>query len=114
VQNQFRVDVRNDAGATVIVVGGELDLASSPTLQQEIENVLQSDAEAVILDLRELEFMDSTGLSVLIKAHHAAEESQRALYLVRGPAQVHRLLTLTGVEERLTVLDTPEDVLHGG
>jgi anti-sigma B factor antagonist len=114
VQNQFRVDVRNDAGAAVIVVGGELDLASSPTLEQEIESVLRSDAEAVILDLRELEFMDSTGLSVLVKAHHAAQESQRPLYLVRGPSQVHRLLTLTGVEERLTVLDAPEDVLHRG
>jgi anti-sigma B factor antagonist len=113
VQSRFRVDVHNDAGAAVIVVGGELDLATSPALKEEIDNALRSDAETVILDLRELEFMDSTGLSVLVRAHHAAEESQRRLYLVRGPSQVQRLLTLTGVEDRLAVLDTPEDVLQG-
>ena len=98
----------------MIGVSGELDLASSPVLEQRLDEVFSSDAPLVILDLRELDFMDSTGLSVLIKAHQAAEERDRRLCLVKGPPQVQRLLSLTGVGERLSVLDAPEDALPGG
>ena len=114
MQSQFRVDVRTERGATVITVSGELDLASSPILEERLGQVFGSDATVVILDLRKLDFMDSTGLSVLINAHQTAEEAARQLYLVKGPPQVQRLLSLTGVEERLSVLETPEDALPGG
>ena len=72
------------------------------------------DKPLVIVDLRELEFMDSTGLSVLVKAHQRAEEQGRRFGLVNGSQQVQRLLTLTGVADRLTVVDAPEDLLGGG
>lgn len=114
MQSQFRVDVRHEEGGTVIAVSGELDLASSPALEKRLDEVFGSDAELVILDLRELEFMDSTGLSVLIRAHQTAEAGERRLSVVKGPPQVQRLLTLTGVGERLAVVDTPEDALRGG
>ena len=103
MQSQFRVDVRREEGG-----------ASSPALEEKLDEVFGSDAELVILDLRELEFMDSTGLSVLIRAHQTAEAEERRLYLVKGPPQVQRLLTLTGVGERLAAVDTPEDALRGG
>jgi anti-anti-sigma factor len=114
VQSQFRVDLRHEEGGTVIAVSGELDLASSPALEERLDEVFGSDAELVVLDLRELEFMDSTGLSVLIRAHQTAEAGERRLSVVKGPPQVQRLLTLTGVGERLAVVDTPEDALRGG
>lgn len=114
MQSQFRVDVRREEGGTVIALSGELDLASSPDLEEKLDEVFGSDVELVVLDLRELEFMDSTGLSVLIRAHQTAEGAERRLYLVKGPPQVQRLLTLTGVGERLAVVDSPEDALRGG
>jgi anti-sigma B factor antagonist len=114
VQSEFRVDVRQEEGGTVIAVSGELDLASSPVLEGELDRVFGSDEPVVILDLRRLEFMDSTGLSVLIRAHQRAENADRSLWLVKGPPQVQRLLTLTGVGERLALVDTPEDALGGG
>ena len=98
----------------MIAVSGELDLASSPALEEQLERVFESDAQLVILDLRDLDFMDSTGLSVVVKAHQAADEHDRRLCLVKGPPQVQRLLTLTGVAERLPVLDSPEDAPRGG
>lgn len=88
---------------------GELDLASSALLEEQLETVARS--ESVIVDLRKLEFIDSTGLSVLVKAHQEAQESGRKFGLVRGSAQVQRLLGLTGLAERLTVADAPDDLL---
>jgi anti-sigma B factor antagonist len=103
--------VHNEGQATVVAVSGELDLASSPALQEELDRVAASDARMLIIDLRELDFMDSTGLSVLVRAHQRAEEQGRELAMVRGPQQVQRLLTLTGVSDRLTVIDSPEELL---
>jgi anti-sigma B factor antagonist len=111
VQSHFRVEVRNTDATTVISVSGELDLASSPALEEELERVAQSDAQLVVVDLRGLEFMDSTGLSVLVRAHQRAEENGRRLGLVNGSQQVQRLLTLTGVADRLTLTDVPEALL---
>jgi anti-sigma B factor antagonist len=110
VQSHFRVEVRSEDGTTVISVGGELDLASSPALEEELERVAQSDAQMIVVDLRNLEFMDSTGLSVLVRAHQRAEENGRRLGLVNGSQQVQRLLTLTGVADRLTLADAPEEL----
>jgi anti-sigma B factor antagonist len=111
VQSHFRVEVQNQGPATVIAVSGELDLASSPALQEELDRAQASDARMLIIDLRELDFMDSTGLSVLVRAHQRAEEQGRQLAMVRGPQQVQRLLSLTGVADRLTLVDSPEDLL---
>jgi anti-sigma B factor antagonist len=110
VQSHFRVEVRSEDRATVIAVSGELDLASSPALQEELDRV-SADSELLIIDLRELDFMDSTGLSVLVRAHQRAEEQGRRLAMVKGPQQVQRLLSLTGVADRLTLVDAPEDLI---
>jgi anti-sigma B factor antagonist len=111
VQSHFRVEVSSQEAATVIAVSGELDLASSPALQEEIDRVASSEAKLLIIDLRELDFMDSTGLSVLVRAHQRAEEQGRQLAMVKGPQQVQRLLSLTGVADRLSLVDSPEDLL---
>lgn len=113
MQSHFRVEVRNADATTVISVSGELDLASSPALEEELERVAQSGAQLVVVDLRNLEFMDSTGLSVLVRAHQRAEENGRRLGLINGSQQVQRLLTLTGVADRLTLTDLPEELLDG-
>jgi anti-sigma B factor antagonist len=113
VQSQFRLDVRNEGRATVIVIRGELDLATGPELEAELARLGDPPPEFLVLDLRELEFMDSTGLSILIKAHQRAVEEGRGLGLVRGPQQVQRLLELTGVTERLQMADTPEELITG-
>ena len=110
MQSHFRVEVRNENQATVIAVSGELDLASSPALQEELDRVA-SDSGLLIIDLRELDFMDSTGLSVLVRAHQRAEEQGRRLAMVKGPQQVQRLLSLTGVADRLTLVDSPEELI---
>jgi anti-sigma B factor antagonist/stage II sporulation protein AA (anti-sigma F factor antagonist) len=115
VQSQFRVEVRSDEDATVLAISGELDLASSPSLESELERVFATESvQLVILDLAELEFMDSTGLSVLVRAHQRAGETGRRFGVVKGQPQVQRLLSLTGVSERLTVADSLEQLLHGG
>ena len=113
VNSDFQVDVRTDGSAAIIAVSGELDLATAPALESELERVARSESELelLVLDLRKLQFMDSTGLSVIVKAHQRLSDDGRNLCLIRGPQQVQRLLDVTGVAERVRLADTPEEVL---
>lgn len=111
MQSNFSVEVQDDERAFLIGVSGELDLASSPELERELERGASSDVELLIIDLRKLEFMDSTGLSVLVRGHQKATQNGKEFAVVKGPQQVERLLSLTGVAERLTIVDAPEELL---
>jgi anti-sigma B factor antagonist len=113
VNSEFSVEEHNHGSAWVLAVTGELDLRTSPELEERLARVWAAGAELVILDLRRIEFMDSTGLRVLLGAHQRAQESGRRFALVRGADQVERVLTLTGVRDLLTVVDEPEELLAG-
>lgn len=113
MQSDFRVQVRTEGEAVIIAVSGELDLATSPSFEAELDRASSSGVGLLVIDLRELEFMDSTGLSVIVKAHQRLHQAGRALCLIRGPQQVQRLLDLTGVAERLPLANTPEEILGG-
>jgi anti-anti-sigma factor len=114
VQSQFRVEVRRTEHATVLAVSGELDLASSTELEEELDRLDDSGPALVVLDLREVAFMDSAGLAVVVKAHQRAESAGRRFGLVNGSPQVQRLLSLTRMDKRITVAHTPEELLGGG
>ncbi|HEY5430661.1 MAG TPA: STAS domain-containing protein, partial [Solirubrobacteraceae bacterium] len=113
VQNQFRVEVRKDEQSAVIAVSGELDLASGPELEAELDQLSGPRTRLVVIDLRQLDFMDSTGLSILVRAHQRLAGEGCEVGLVRGSQQVQRLLDLTGVAERLRLVDAPEELLNG-
>ncbi len=110
MQSNFRVELRKENGVPLLSVRGELDLASSPALEEQFEQALAEAPSLLIIDLRELEFMDSTGLSVLIRAHQRTQEAGHRLAIVNGSRQVRRLLSLTGVADRLTIVDDPQEL----
>ena len=114
MNSDFSVDQRNHGNAAVVAVAGELDLRTSPQLEERLNRAFDAGAELVILDLRRIEFMDSTGLRVVLSAHQRAHETGRRFALVRGADQVERVLTLTGVRDLLTVVDAPEELLAAG
>jgi anti-sigma B factor antagonist len=113
VQNEFQVTVRREGAAALVEVSGELDLASGPALEAELETFSAPETTLVAVDLRKLEFMDSTGLSIIVRAHQRLAGNGCELSLVRGTPQVQRLLDLTGVAERLRVVSAPEELLSG-
>lgn len=114
MQNHFSVQVRDeDERTTVLSLAGELDLTSSQELIDALERLESS--RSIVLDMRGLEFIDSTGLSVLVKAHQRAAAAGGELSVMRREdSQVQRLLELTGLNERLRVTDAPDELLAGG
>lgn len=111
MQPEFRVDVHSADRKVVLELTGELDVASSPALEQAIAGARA--AETVVVDLRTLEFIDSTGLGVLVRAHHDALARGQEFALVQGQGQVQRLLMITGLADQLQMVETAQE-LPGG
>ncbi len=83
---------------------GELDLATLHLLEQELERIAP-DEKRLVLDLRRLEFIDSSGLHALLRADRRFSDAGGQLTIVRGPRAVERLFQLTGLDTRLRVVD---------
>jgi anti-sigma B factor antagonist len=85
-----------------LTVRGEIDLASAPALERELRDA-ERPARRVVLDLAGLEFIDSTGIHVLVDAQRRAEINGHQLVLKHVPAQAERLFSLTGIKPRFSI-----------
>ncbi|MGH3438050.1 MAG: STAS domain-containing protein [Sciscionella sp.] len=91
-------------GVTTTRVAGELDMHSAPELRAKLGAVIAARPGGnVRLDLRALDFADSSGLSALIAMHKLAEASEGRLVLINPPRSVRRMLAITGLDTVLTV-----------
>jgi anti-sigma B factor antagonist len=111
VGSNLLIDVSRNEERVVLRLDGELDLASVPLLESEAENAMLDNPATVVLDLRGLEFIDSTGLRAVLSLDKRCAESGQAFALVRGSQQVQRLMNMTRVDEHLKIIDSPEEIL---
>jgi anti-anti-sigma factor len=89
-----------NAGERVIRLRGELDIDSAPDLERALLRSRPAQ-QRVVLDLRELKFMDSTGLRVLLRARAVADEGRWEIFLRDVPPNIRRLFDMTGVHAAL-------------
>jgi anti-sigma B factor antagonist len=99
---------RNGTVATVTPTG-ELDLSGATVLEAELDRLAEDpELGAIVLDLRGLEFMDSSGLRLVVVADMRAREAGRRFALIRGGDTVHRVFEITRMSERLEFIDSAE------
>jgi anti-anti-sigma factor len=105
----------SSAGDALIALTGELDLSGAPALDDEIGRLAGADGvQRVILDLRGLEFLDSSGLRSVAMAERRLSGAGRGLVLVRGAETVHRVFEITRMAERLRFVDSPDALESNG
>jgi len=92
-------------GVLIFTVRGEIDIASAPRLAAELRRAEASDAELVVIDLADVEFIDSSGLHALLKGRERLARNGRRFSLARVSSQVRRLLELTGTLGLFSVED---------
>ena len=100
--------------AAWVHVAGELDVATVPHLERTLREP-QVQARLVVLDLRDLDFLDSFGARALVNHALRARQAGRRLVLLRGPANVDRILTLAGCSWDLEIgdIDQVESAVAG-
>lgn len=104
----FSVTVSTDGDRTTVALRGELDLSGVDRARQALEQAEEGDATLLVLDLSELDFIDSTGLEVMLRAGRRAHDAGRRLIVARPSRYVRRLLEMTAIDQ---TLDVVEDVV---
>jgi anti-anti-sigma factor len=98
-------------GAVRVALRGELDLEHAYTFDEELRRVEGLKPPCIVLDLRALMFLDSSGLARLLAARRRARLASRRLLLVRGSKAVQRLMAITAVGDHFeTVSELPEEL----
>ena len=92
----------NPSGSWRLVVRGELDAASAPDLQAQLDELVEQHAQLVIVDLAEITFLDSSGLRALVHGARALEKHGGRLLVENASGAVERILELTGLLEELS------------
>jgi anti-sigma B factor antagonist len=105
------IDLRNAAlaGAAGVAVRGEVDTATAPLLQDALDDAVRSSTGPLVLDLAGVDFLDSSGINVLLRVRALLGREERALALVCPPGQVRRVLELTGIDDLFALYPTRED-----
>jgi anti-sigma B factor antagonist len=91
----------------VVALEGEFDLSSVGDAEKRIAAAEQDQPDQLVIDVSRVTFMDSSGLRVLLAAHHRAQEQGWDFALVRGSEAVERLLEVAGLAGRLPLVDGP-------
>lgn len=95
-------------------LAGEMDIAEAPRVEAQFKQMEESKPATLLLDLRDLTFMDSTGLRVVLGADRRARDESRRLVIVRGPDSIQRLFTITRLDTRLDFIDDPSALQGDG
>lgn len=109
--DELSIDLKteNDGKTLVFKLRGSLDLATAPTIRAALAEATEKESHELIVDLTQLEFLDSTGLGVLIGAHRRAVEHGGAFRLIITDGPISRLLNITGLVAVFAVYHSLED-----
>lgn len=98
------VHVAQRGADCTIFLRGELDLANAGTAEAELETAL-ANGNPVVVDMRRLEFIDSTGIALLVRAIQSDGGASRLSFVPSEFDAVNKVLALTGVDERMALVE---------
>jgi anti-sigma B factor antagonist len=105
-----------DGGIRAFTVRGELDMSTAPQLEEKLADALADPTSAIVLDLCECEFIDSTGIALIVRTWQKLDregggEGRGRVVLCSHNHQVRRLLEITGVESSISMHESREAAL---
>jgi anti-anti-sigma factor len=110
IPTPFDVETQELDGVSVVTIRGELDMNTSPELERSLDAASAAQAPAILIDLSECEFIDSTGVAMIIRAWQRVDrnggDGNGRLVLCCPNSQVRRLLDITGVESSISMHDS--------
>jgi anti-anti-sigma factor len=105
-----------DDGVRVVAVRGELDLSTAPDLEGPLEDAVSSGSASVLIDLSECEFIDSTGIALIVRAWQRLDQAANGdgsgrVVICSDNEQVRRVLEITGLELSIPIHSSRDEAL---
>ena len=111
----FKVDMETvGEGVSVVSVSGELDQATANDLRQPLMETISAGSHAVMIDLTDCSFIDSTGLGVIVEAWKLLQQrdgQKAALTICCAGPEVRRLLEVTGLDQAIMIRETRDEAI---
>jgi anti-anti-sigma factor len=101
----FEVDAEQRSGELMIRLSGDLDLGAFDTVDEVLTSAQSNGNRSVRIDLRGLQFIDSSGIRLLLMANERAKSSGHELFIIRGSERIQRVFALTDLDGRLPFCD---------
>jgi anti-anti-sigma factor len=101
------VRAAREDGRCVIALDGEMDLSNASIAEEAVREALAEAPPRIVVDMRQLSFIDSTGIALLVRLLHEDDGAGRLRFLPSQSQEVARALRLTGVDEKLTLAEPP-------
>jgi anti-sigma B factor antagonist len=112
VRNFKLTEIDRDSGCREIQVDGELDLAVAGQLQECIDRI-DSERAVILINLERCEFIDSTGIALIVGAHRRRTERGQRLVVCAPSNQVLRIFSVTGLMDNGLVFENATEALAG-
>jgi anti-sigma B factor antagonist len=104
---ELTLNVHSEApGFTVIEVGGEIDVYTAPKLRERLISLVESGSHELIVDMESVEFLDSTGLGVLVGGLKRVRAHDGWIDLVCTQSRILRIFRITGLNKVFSIYDT--------
>jgi anti-sigma B factor antagonist len=110
-QVDLTITTREAQGRTVVSVAGEIDVYTAPRLREEITELVAAGTYDLVIDMSEVEFLDSTGLGVLVGGLKKVRAHEGSLQLVCNQDRLLKIFRITGLAKVFVIHDTAEAAL---
>jgi anti-sigma B factor antagonist len=110
MEQEFRIEERVEQGLPVIMVVGEIDVATAPQLREALHGVIAQGQATVVLDLLAVTFLDSTALGVLVGGLKRCRELGGELHIVVTDARIRKIFEITGLDKVFPIVNTLAEV----
>lgn len=108
--SSLRISVAEENGFSTLSLRGDLDIATAEKLARSLSDIEGRGASVIVFDLSELDFIDSSGLRIIVAADAEARRSNRRVVVVEGPEAVRRVFRHTLLDKRLTLVEDAADI----
>lgn len=108
------VDISEQDGWAVVAVHGEIDMATAPSLREQVIGLVSEGRARIVVDLEGVDFIDSTGLGVLVGALKRSRTHDGELRLVCTNSRILKVFEITGLDGVFTVAATVDDAVGTG
>jgi anti-sigma B factor antagonist len=105
------LETRQVGDRTVVTVGGEIDVYTAPKLRDKITELVNGGHHALVIDMEKVEFLDSTGLGVLVGGLKKVRAQQGSMELVCSQDRLLKIFRITGLAKVFTIHDSESSAL---